>query len=340
LAFDKAMKIGVVGCGALGSYYGAKLCQIGEDVHFLLRADYEVVRRNGVRVLSLCGDFTARPGCARRPEDIGICDLIIIGLKTTANDQFGPLVTPLVGANTMILTLQNGLGSEERLAALFGGEKVFGGLCFVCLNRLGPGVIAHLAHGRIMMGDFGRPAGPRVHAIAAMIRRTGTPCDVAENLLAAHWEKLIWNIPFNGLGVASSLGLDRFLHGPLDGARPSGACWTTNRLLDDPGWHKVVVELMAELIAAARACGIELAEDTIERQISRTREMGAYRASTLVDFEHGLPLELEALFLEPLRRARTARASVPLLERLCAVLTRLDPAVAEGRRGGEVLPAS
>ena len=82
------MKIGVVGCGALGSYYGARLWQAGHDVHFLLRSDYDVVREHGVRIESPAGNFIARPYAARQPEEIGACDLVVIGLKTTANDQF------------------------------------------------------------------------------------------------------------------------------------------------------------------------------------------------------------------------------------------------------------
>ena len=130
------MKIGVVGCGALGSYYGAKLGYSGQEVHFLLRSDYAAVRRKGVLVRSAEGDFRFQPKCAQTPEEIGNCDLIVIGLKTTANDQFARLLTPLVDASTAILTLQNGLGNEAQLAGLFGAEKVLGGLCFVCLNRV------------------------------------------------------------------------------------------------------------------------------------------------------------------------------------------------------------
>jgi 2-dehydropantoate 2-reductase len=132
------MKIAVVGCGALGSFYGAKLCRDGHDVHFLLRSDFEAVRRNGVFIRSKDGDFNVRPKCARAPEEIGPVDLVVIGLKTTANDQFPLLLPPLVGSGTAILTLQNGLGNEERLAELFPIEQILGGLCFVCLNRLAP----------------------------------------------------------------------------------------------------------------------------------------------------------------------------------------------------------
>src|SRR5262245_7015185 len=105
------MKIAVVGCGAVGSFYGAKLCRSGQDVHFLLRSDCEVVSRKGVSVRSRDGDFHVNPKCASNPEQIGHSDLVLIGLKTTANDQFSSLLPPLVGPRTSILTLQNGLGN-------------------------------------------------------------------------------------------------------------------------------------------------------------------------------------------------------------------------------------
>src|SRR4051794_40925326 len=101
------MRIAVVGCGALGSFYGAKLCRAGQEVHFLLRSDYGVVRRKGVSIRSKEGDFNVRPKCALTPETIGTSDLVLVGLKTTANDQFSGLLPPLVGVSTAILTLQN-----------------------------------------------------------------------------------------------------------------------------------------------------------------------------------------------------------------------------------------
>ncbi|MGB7769431.1 MAG: 2-dehydropantoate 2-reductase N-terminal domain-containing protein [Verrucomicrobiia bacterium] len=134
------MKIAVVGCGALGSFYGAKLCRLGQDVYFLLRSDYDAVRQNGVAIRSIDGDFHLQPKCARTPDEIGACDLVLIGLKTTADDQFPKLLPPLVGRRTAVVTLQNGLGNEEQLARLFPAEQIMGGLCFVCLSghRLEP----------------------------------------------------------------------------------------------------------------------------------------------------------------------------------------------------------
>ncbi len=319
------MKIAVVGCGALGSYYGARLCRAGQDVHFLLRSDFEVVRRHGVTIRSPEGDFNARPRCARSPADIGVADVVLIGLKTTANAQYPALLPPLVGPRTAIVTFQNGLGNEEQLAALFPAEQILGGLCFVCLNRTEPGVIHHIGHGRIVLGEFQRWPEPRTHDLASMIRHAGVPCEVTGNLARAHWEKLVWNIPFNGLGVAGSAGLDAVRNGSITASSPRGPCLTTDRLLGDPAWEQLVRELMQEIVSAARGQGLMIEEGIIETQISRTRPMGAYRASTLIDFERGQALELESLFLEPLRQARKAGVPTPRLAALCSVLSSLSP---------------
>jgi 2-dehydropantoate 2-reductase len=316
------MKIGVIGPGAVGSFYGAKLWRDGHEVHFLLRSDYDVVRRRGVKIKSVDGNFQANPRAAKTPEEIGVCDLVLIALKTTANDLFPKLLPPLVNEKTAVMTLQNGLGSEEELAKLFGAERVLGGLCFVCLNRTEPGVIEHLAHGKIVMGEFAGWPEPRTHDIAGAFRHAGIPCAVAENLQCAHWEKLVWNIPFNGLGVASCVGLKAMNATGLVEKR--GPCLTTDLLLDQNGWEDWVRGLMLEVIAAARAKSLNVEESLAHEQIEKTRIMGAYKPSTLVDFERGQPLELRTLFLEPLRQARAAGAEAPRLSRLCDVLSALE----------------
>lgn len=319
------MKIAVVGCGAVGSYYGAMLSRAGQDVHFLLRSDYDVVRRNGVTIRSPKGDFNARPRAARTLEEIGPCDLVLIALKTTANSEFPKLLPPLVGPHTAVLTLQNGLGNEEALAKLFPPTQILGGLCFVCLNRIAPGVIQHLDHGLVMLGEFQRWPEPRTHDLASMIKHAGVVCKVSENLASAHWEKLVWNIPFNGLGVASAAGYEALLTPSAVSPGTRQPCLTTNQLLDAGKWETLVRELMLEVIATANALGHQLETALAAKMIERTRTMGAYKASTLLDFERGQPLELETLFLEPLRQAQAANVTTPRLNALCEVLRQLNP---------------
>ncbi len=319
------MKIAIVGCGALGSFYGAKLCRVGQEVHFLLRSDYETVRQRGVTVRGEEGEFTVQPHCARTPEEIGKCDVVIIGLKTTANDQFARLLPPLVDPHTAVVTLQNGLGNEEQLARLFPAEQILGGLCFVCLNRIEPGTIRQIGHGKVILGEFQRAPLPRTHQLAALFNQAGVACAVTENLARTHWEKLVWNIPFNGLGVAGTAGYEALVHPPaeLGGAKPGGVL-TTDQLLADPRWEKFVRDLMLEVIATANALGLTIPETAVVKQIERTRTLGAYKASTLIDYERGQPLELQSLFLEPLLTARRLKVSAPCLTSLCEVLCRLD----------------
>lgn len=320
------MKIAVVGPGAVGSYYGAKLTRANQEVHFLLRSDYDHVKRNGVVIHSPEGDFNARPKCARTPDEIGVSDLVLIALKTTANDQFPKLLPPLVGRRTAVLTLQNGLGNEEELAKLFPVDQILGGLCFVCLNRTAPGVVQHLAHGLIILGEFQRWPEPRTHDIASIFRNAGINCKVAENLIHAHWDKLVWNIPFNGLGVAATAGYEALINPklPIANRKSLGRVLTTDELLADPRWENLVREVMHEVIVAAAALGYQTPLEFAEKQIERTRSMGSYKASTLVDWEQGRALELESLFLEPLRQAKKAGAKVPRLESLCRVLQQLN----------------
>jgi len=318
------MKIGVVGCGALGSFYGAKLCRAGQNVRFLLRSDYDTVRHQGVRIRSVDGDFDARPHCARTPEAIGPCDLVLIGLKTTANDRFPQLLPPLVGPHTRVLTLQNGLGNEPRLAALFGPDRILGGLCFVCLNRVAPGVIEHTAHGHVVVGEYQRRPTDQAHEVVALFEQAGVPCRVTEGLERAHWEKLVWNVPFNGLGVAGAAGFEAVVRGRWSRGVEPGPCLATEVLLGDAGWERLVRELMDEVIAAGRALGFEMDEGLAEENVERTRCMGAYKASTLIDFERGQSIELDGLFLEPLRQARAAGVATPRLAAMGEVLKELE----------------
>jgi len=320
------MKIAVAGCGAIGSYYGAMLCRAGQETHFLLRSDYDVVRQKGVAIRSFKGDFHVQPRCARTPEEIGTSDLVLIGLKTTANDQFSKLLTPLVGAHTAVVTLQNGLGNTEQLARLFSPEQILGGLCFVCLNRLEPGLIRHMEYGKIMLGEFRRPAESRTRRLAALFQDAGVSCNVTDNLAHAQWEKLVWNIPFNGLGVAGAAGYDALINpqSPAIHRRSAGPCLPTDKLLADPRWEKLLRELMMEVLAAAGALGFEIPVSFAEEQIEHTRVMGAYKASTVLDYELGRPLELDSLFLEPLRRAQKAGVPAPRLAAVCRVLQQLN----------------
>ncbi len=290
-------RIAVVGGGAIGGYYGGRLAEHGHDVHFLLRSDFKQVRDHGLQIISPDGDAHLRVSCADRAQDIGPCDLVIIGIKATGNDGLPALLRPLIHERTALLLLQNGLGGDEFLAQHFGAERVLGGLCFVCINRTAPGVIQHLAQGRISLGEFSGPSFPRTHQIAALFQSSKVDCKVEQSLAAARWHKLVWNIPFNGLSVVAG-GLD------------------TAAILADAGLEKLVRGLMTEVIDGATRLGYKLPDHLADKMVASTKPMLAYKTSSLLDYEAGREVEIEPIWGEPYRRALAAGASVPRLEML------------------------
>lgn len=299
-------RIAIVGAGAIGLYYGGKLAHFGRDVNFLLRSDYEAVRRRGLRIRSKTENIhVAKVNVSRSGDQIGPCDLVVVAVKATANADLPPLIAPLLGEQTMILTLQNGLGNEEFLADHFGAGRILGGICFICLNRVGPGVVERYDSAYLTIGEFGRYPQPRTHDVGWEFKRCGVVCRVTANLALERWRKLVWNIPFNGLAVTA---------GALD----------TEKILADKALRERALELMDETIAIANACGHPLPTALALDQMKRTEAMGDFKPSTLIDYRAGRPLEIEAIWGEPLRRGQAAGIKAPQLEKLHRELIALD----------------
>jgi 2-dehydropantoate 2-reductase len=292
---NQIRKIAVVGAGSVGGYYGARLA-LHHDVAFLMRRDLEAVQNGGLSVKSVDGDFVLNPVSAfASTTEIGPVDLVILALKATSNHLIEELVTPLLTADTIVLTLQNGMGNEEFLHALFPQNPILGGLCFVCINRGEPGVIHHLAHGKVEMGEF--TATNRISAVVDLFTGAGLDFRKLPDIGLARWRKLIWNIPFNGLSIAGG-GID------------------TQQILKNPDLLKRTRTLMQEIINAAAAYEHTIDPSFAEANIDGTAQMGPYRPSSLVDFEAGRAVEADAIWGEPLRRAREAGVETPELESL------------------------
>lgn len=299
-------RIAVVGTGAIGSYYGCKLAATGRDVHFLMRGDLSDVRRDGLRISGKTENIhVPRVNCYNSTKEIGACDLVLVALKATSNAALSDLIPPLLHDHTMLLTLQNGLGNEELLANQFGAERVLGGLCFICLSRISRTAVERYDYGHITIGEFNREPLPRTHAVAEEFRQSGIDCTVAPNLALERWRKLVWNIPFNGLSI---------LAGGLD----------TAAMLRDEQMHQTTAAIMDEVIEAANRCGYPLERTAATEQMKRTETMGAYKPSTLLDFEAGRSLEIEPIWGEPFRRAAAAGAQTPRMQMLYSLLKSLD----------------
>ena len=301
-------KIAIIGAGAVGSYYGALLARAGNDVRFLFRRDLAAVRAQGLRVLSPNGDFHLDhvTACAA-PSEIGPVDWVICSLKATAIESARDLVTPCVGPETRVVALMNGYGIESRFAEWFGSERVFGAMAFVCINRGEPGVVRHLEYGRVSIGHM-RDDPAELEKLRGLFASGAIDVTVAPNLLYARWEKLCWNIPFNGLSVAAGgIGTAAITaDGPL-------------RATAERAMREVVTAANADLVARGSDARLDETE-VLGRMFALTDSMGDYHTSMAIDYVLGRELEVEAILGEPLRRARDLGVDVPTIAALYALV--------------------
>jgi len=308
----KAQRIAVIGAGAVGSYYGARLAEAGHDVRFLVRRDYHAITKSGLNVTSPEGDFVlSQPFVATDSAAIGIVDWVICALKSTSIHSAQKLVQPCVGTDTRILVLMNGLGLEDHFATWFGAERVFGGLAFTCINRGKPGNVHHLAYGAVTLGHYQNDPA-EIEKAGDLWSGSKTSILTASSLLKARWEKLCWNIPFSGLCVV-------------------GGGITTDRIMADAGLRAAARALMEEVICSGNADlarrgekSVIHGETMIDSMFRKTSTMGAYRPSTMIDFVEGRAMEIDAIFAEPLRRARELNIPTHGLALLTAVLRALN----------------
>lgn len=299
------IRIAIVGAGALGAYYGCMLARQGHEVSFLARGDYAIVKKQGYEIRCTGETFRIHPARVfQKASDIGHVDLVIIALKATANHTFPELVLPLVGPGTHVLTLQNGMGNVEALAQLIPAVQILGGLCFVCINRVAPGIIENYLPGRVFIGEFIGSYRERTMRIARLFEEAGVDCHFSRSLEESLWRKLCWNIPFNGLSIA-------------------GGGISTDQILASPALTTYARHLMKEVQAAAKAYGYTIGDDFLEEQFHVTHDMGPYKPSSLLDYLSGRQVEVEAIFGQPLQRGTDKRVPMPYLRSLHLLLEGL-----------------
>lgn len=315
----------ILGTGALGGLYGGLLAKSGVDVHFLLHSDYDHVRNYGLRVESRWGDFhltqvQAYNSVLTMPQ----VDVVIVAWKTIANHLLADTLPPLMKPDSVVLVLQNGWDIESEAAAIVGAERVLGGCCFLCSNKVGPGHIHHLDFGRIVFGEyspkFTGTITDRAAEIAEDFTAAGIEISAAPDLRVVRWRKLMWNIPFNGLAVV------------LDS--------TTDLLMADPQASRLCEELMREVRGAAGAHGHDIEESFVVKLLDDTRRMVPYASSMLVDYRLGKPMEVEAIVGNPLRAAERLEYATPKLAMLYRMLSYLNSSVARQRHQARVRESS
>ena len=295
------MKYAIIGTGAIGGFYGARLDKAGFEVHFLLHTDYQYVVDHGLTIDSCDGNFTLpSPKVYDSTSEMPQCDVVIVALKTTQNHLLPSLLPPLLKPDTIILLIQNGIGVEADVQQLFPSQPIAAGMAFICSAKTGPGHINHQFYGNINIGNYSCHNPQRYNQMLADFRAAGIGAADVE-YLEARWKKAVWNMPFNGMTVALNT--------------------TTNRLLSCESTHRLIYDQMLEVIGAAQALGVKNLDTRFaDKMIANTIKMPPYSPSMKLDFDFHRPMEINYLYTRPIAEARAAGFAMPKLEMLEAEL--------------------
>lgn len=303
------MKIAVLGAGALGCYYGARLAESGHEVTFIVRSAYEPIRRHGLQVNSVHGDIhLPAPRICKSSAECGPVDLVIVSWKTTCNHQLSAALPPLLHTDTEVITLQNGMGNAEAISQLVAPERIYIGLCFVCCMMDIPGEIRHLEGGDIQFAPFiaSEVGLQRAQQFADLFAKARIATRAFLDAERIQWCKLTWNIPFNGLCLA------------LGGI-------SVRELFTMPEQVQRARNIMEEVCLTAEKRGYPLPLEIVRDQMERTSIMGEFIPSSAVDYLRQRPVEYDAIWGITLQRALDAGVPVPHWQQLAAdIRTRLN----------------
>ncbi len=299
------MTYAVIGTGAIGGYYGARLAQSGKQVHFLLHSDYDYVKEHGLQVDSCNGSFHLEPVLAYNDTKLmPKADVVLVCLKSVNNHLLPTLLPPLLHENTLVVLIQNGIGVEEDVQQAFPNVQLAAGLAFICSAKCEHGRIDHQCYGQINLAGYSCRQEEVLHQVCADFNAAGVKAGLVE-YHEARWKKAVWNMPFNGMTVA--------LH------------TQTDKLLQHPATRQLIRQQMMEVIGAAQHLGVKNIDETFaDLMISMTDDMTPYSPSMRLDYDFHRPMELHYLYARPIQIAASAGYPMPRLEMLMRELQFLQ----------------
>ncbi|MPW24355.1 2-dehydropantoate 2-reductase [Alkalibaculum sp. M08DMB] len=300
-------KVLIVGTGAIGSFYGGKLDCAGAQVSTLCRSDYNHIKKSGISVKSVMGDFHFMPyEVINKIEDYSsIPDYILVTTKVLPGIDIQKIIEPKVGKNTAIVLIQNGIDIEKPVREAFPNNEIISGLAFICVSRTSLGEIYHQDYGRLIIGNYPNGLSPKVKYLQSLFIKSEVDCTVDDNIVNSRWKKMIWNAPFNPISVIGG-GVD------------------TKTILENSEAKNLVINVMKEVLEIANKSGYNLPETLIQKNIEDTLNMKPYKTSMLLDYENNRPLEVEVILGNAVKIARDLDLSVPNLKALYSLLLLLD----------------
>ncbi len=289
------MRIAIMGSGGVGGYFGGLLAQAGEEVTFVARGDHlEALRTHGLTIRSrLTGDFTRAVSATDTPGTIGEVDLVLFCVKTYDLDAAAAQLLPLIGPHTMVLPLQNGIDSPERLVRILGPNSVLGGVAYVISTCVAPGVIAHYGLNRIIFGERNGGTSKRTEQLRDMFSRTAITGELHPDIRVPLWEKFILLAASGGVMAMTRL--------------------TTGQILACPETSALFRGAIEEAAAVGRALGVPLPKDCVDQHWALMSGLDpSTRGSMSHDVMAGRRLELESLNGTVVRLGRQAGVATPL----------------------------
>jgi 2-dehydropantoate 2-reductase len=298
------MKIGVVGTGAVGGYFGACLSKAGHEVTFLARGgNLEAMKRNGgISVESNEGNFTVSGIFTDKYESLYDSDLILFCVKATATKEVATHLVPILKEDAYILTLQNGVDNEEILANLLGGKRILSAATYVQAYMKEPGVVKQIENPtKLVIGALiseGYP--PIVKEVSELMNSAGILCHISNNILKVKWKKLLWNVTFNPLSA--------LVEGKV------------GDILDDAGLRKIAERIGGETIAVAKKVGIPIEDSLASQMIELSEPARHHETSMLQDKRNGKPMEIESICGYVVRKGKELGIETPVVETIYSLL--------------------
>lgn len=270
------MRIAVMGSGAVGGYFGAKLAAAGHDLAFVARGKHlAAMQRDGLRVRSADGELLIKNALfTDAPSAIGNVELILFCVKSYDTETANSLMRPLVGPRTTILSLQNGIDNPQKLAAVWGASRILAGVVYVGAAMEQPGVVAHSSGGRIVFGALDGASNENVKTVEQALAAGQIPHERSEEIAKVQWIKLLWNASFCAVSCLTRANV--------------------KQIVESEPLTQLVRDCMTEVQAAARTRGIELSPARLDQTLEFSRTLGNFKPSMLQDLEAGKPLEYEA----------------------------------------------
>jgi 2-dehydropantoate 2-reductase len=299
------MRIAVMGAGAVGCYFGGEMARKGHEVHLIARgAHLEAIRSGGLHVRSKhYGDFTVKPASATdRPEEVGPVDLVLFTVKSYDIETAARQAAPLMGPETCLLTILNGVEHPEQIGAILGRDRVLDGLCFISVAVTAPGeVTLHSTFRRLVFGEISGERTPRARRVLAAMEGCNFDVALSTNIRQAIWEKFAFIASFSGICAAgrANAGMIRQV----------------------PEALALYRQLIEEVCAVGRAEGADLGSSFVEECYNRVLQVEPHvRASLMDDLEKGKRLEVETLQGAVVRGGRKHGLPTPATDTVYALI--------------------